>query len=370
LRVAYLSPDFRQHSCADYLEPLLRAHDRAVLEVRLYHAWPGRDARADIFADLADAFIEVAGISDEALAARLRDDEVDVLVELAGHSGFNRLPALAWRPAPVQLAWLGYPFTTGLTRLEGRISDSRADPPGSEVFGSEPVLRLDPCYLCWQPPMAGPEPSETSGRPFTFGSFNHFAKVNGAVVEIWSELLRRVPTARLLLKGKGGADPVLRERLYRAFAARGIAPGRIEMAAFTARVGDHLAQYQCVDLALDTFPFNGVTTTLEALWMGVPVVTLAGRHSVARQGVSILGAVGLESLVAASPEAYLQLAVGLAQDPYSLKALRHGLRERLLTSPICDAQGFARRLEGLYRTLWQRACSASSGSTMEAPLEP
>jgi predicted O-linked N-acetylglucosamine transferase (SPINDLY family) len=270
----------------------------------------------------------------------------------------------------VQLGWLGYPFTTGLTRMEGRISDSRADPPGSEAFGSEPVLRLDPCYLCWQPPAAGPEPAPSPGRPFTFGSFNHFAKINGAVVEVWSALLRRVPEARLLLKGKGGADPVLRDQLYRAFAARGIAPQRIDMAAFAARAEDHLATYRRVDLALDTFPYNGVTTTLEALWMGVPVVTLAGRHSVARQGVSILGAAGLESLVAASPEAYLGLAAGLAGDPGHLGALRGGLRDRLLASPICDAAGFARRLEGLYRRLWRRVCAGSSGPTMEAPLEP
>jgi len=370
LRVAYLSPDFRRHSCADYLEPLLRSHDRATVEVLLYHAWPGRDARTEAFAALADRFIEVADLSDEALAARIRADAVDVLVELAGHSGFNRLPALAWRPAPVQLSWLGYPFTPGLTRLEGRIRDRRADPPGNEAFGSGPVLRLDPCYLCWQPPAGGPDPAAAPGQPFTFGSFNHFAKVNGAVVELWSELLRRVPAARLLMKGKGGADIVLREQLYRAFAARGIAPHRIEMAAFSARADDHLAQYRRVDLALDTFPYNGVTTTLEALWMGVPVVAMAGRHSVARQGVSILGAVGLEALVAASPEAYLALAVGLATDPERLAALRRGLRERLLASPLCDAVGFARRLEGLYRQLWRRACGASTGSTMEAPLEP
>ncbi|MBI4911583.1 MAG: hypothetical protein HY823_02495 [Acidobacteria bacterium] len=364
LTVAYLSPDFREHSCAHFIEPLLRAHDRTRHRFLLVHLAPSRDARTEVFEALADTWIEASALDDATLARRLREAGVDLLVDLAGHSGFNRLPLLALRPAPVQLEWLGYPFTTGLTRLEGRITDSLVDPPGSEALASEPLLRLDPCYLCWQPPEAGPAASPLpclGGAPFTFGSFNHFAKLNAAVVETWSTILRRAAGSRLLLKGKGSQDPVLRERILEAFEAQGIRRGRVHLEGWSERPSTHLEHYRAVDLALDPFPYNGATTSLEALWMEVPFVALQGVHSLSRHGSMLLTQVGLPALIAPDPQAYVALAVALAGDPVRLASLRAGLRNSLLASPLCDAVGFARRMEALFRDQWRRACALRQG---------
>lgn len=366
LRVAYLSSDFRQHSCADFIEPLLRAHDRRQVEVLLFNASPNHDARTSVFTGLADHWEEVHALDDPELAGRVRENKVDVLVDLTGHSAFNRLTMLPRRPAPVQLEWLGYPFTTGLTCLEGRITDSCVDPPGNEAFSSEPLLRLDPCYLCWEPPSGLPEPRPApslQGAPFTFGSFNHFAKLNMAVVETWAALLRRASGSRLLLKGKGSSDPVLRERLLEGFEQEGVPASRIQFAEFREDARSHLSLYTQVDLALDPFPYNGVTTTLEALWMGVPVLAMQGRHSLARHGAAILGLLSLDALVASDPSDYVNRAVALAADPARLRALRTGLRGRLAGSPIRDHQGFARRMEEMYRRLWVKACEEGAASS-------
>ncbi len=360
LRIGYLSGDFRQHSCADFIEPLLRAHDRRQVHVLLYHSAPGSgDARTLLFQGLADGWAEVHGLDDAALAERIRQDKVDVLVDLSGHSAYNRLTVLAKQAAPVQLEWLGYPFTTGLTRLEGRITDSRVDPPGNEAFSSEPLLRLDPSYLCWQPSEILPDPTPAPsqrGAPFTFASFNHFAKLNEAVVQTWAALLRRTPGSRLLLKGKGSSDPVLRDKLLQGFEDEGVPGGRIEFSGFFTDPKAHFSLYRQVDLALDPFPYNGVTTTLEALWMGVPVLALQGRHSLARHGSAILGLLGLDSLIAQDPQEYVTKGASLASDPEGLRAVRTGLRARLAASPICDAPEFAQRMEALYRDLWTQAC--------------
>ncbi|MDE3245155.1 MAG: hypothetical protein KGN80_03635 [Acidobacteriota bacterium] len=359
LRVAYLSSDFRQHSCADFIEPLLRAHDRRQVEVLLFNSYPRHDARTRVFQRLADVWVEVHALADAELAEAIRRAQVDVLVDLSGHSAFNRLTMLPLRPAPVQLEWLGYPFTTGLNCLEGRITDSRVDPPGQEALSSEPLLRLDPCYLCWEPPAGLPEPATSPclrGAAFTFGSFNHFAKLNGAVVETWAALLRRVPDSILLLKGKGASDSVLRGRLLKGFIDEGVRADRIQFAGFLDDSAAHFASYGQVDLALDPFPYNGVTTTLEALWMGVPVLAMEGRHSLSRHGAAILGLLGLDELVASDPMDYADRAATLASDPVRLQALRAGMRKRLSDSPIRDPLGFARRMEELYRQLWIKAC--------------
>ncbi len=359
LTVAYLSADFREHSCAAFLEPLLGAHDRTRHRILLVTTVPQRDARTDRFQGLSDGWIEGFALDDAGLLERLRDEGVDVLVDLGGHSGYNRVSLLARRPAPVQVGWLGYPFTTGFSRLEGRVTDARVDPPGSEALGSEPLLRLDPCYLCWQPPADGPGPREDSdpGAPFTFGSFNHFAKLNGAVIETWAAILRRAPGSRLLLKGRGSQDAVLRERILEGFSEQGVPAGRVLLEGWREDPAGHLGLYRSIDLALDPFPYNGVTTTVEALWMGVPVVALRGVHSLSRQGFMLLATVGLEELATGGPAEYVATAAALAADPQRLGRLRSGLRERLLASPLCDAAGFARRMEGLYREQWRKACA-------------
>lgn len=366
LTVAYLSADFREHSCAAFIEPLLAAHDRSGFRILLVPTVTQRDARTARFQALADGWIEPFALDDGPLLERLRDEGVDVLVDLGGHSGFNRIALLAWRPAPVQLEWLGYPFTTGFSRLEGRITDTLVDPPGSEALASEPLLRLDPCYLCWQPPATGPEPAEApslGGAPFTFGSFNHFAKINPAVIETWAAILRRTPGSRILLKGKGSQDPILRERILDGFAAEGVPAGRVQLEGWREESSGHLGLYHHIDLALDPFPYNGVTTSIEALWMGVPLVAMRGVHSLSRQGFMLLSITGLAELAAAGPEDYIATATAIARDPERLRRLRSGLRERLLASPLCDAAGFARRMEALYRREWSNACARAQIGT-------
>lgn len=361
LHVGYLSADFRDHSCAHFLEPLLRAHDRRGYHLTLYYSMGLGTSRTAVFHDLADRWVEVHRLDDAALAERIREDAIDVLVDVNGHTAFNRLPVLPFKAAPVQLEWLGYPFTTGLDCLDGRITDSSVDPVGNESFASEPLLRIDPCYLAWQPPRDGPAPAQArSRRPFTFASFNALSKVNPAVVEVWAALLRRVPGSRLLLKGKGCSDPVMRDWLLEAFRDQGVAGNRLELMGFLRDTGSHLRNYQDVDLALDPFPYNGVTTTLEALWMGVPVLALEGRHSMARHGGAFLGLLGLQELVGRTPADCIAKGVALARDPERLQSLRANLRNRLLASPLCDAESLARRMEGLFRQRWERACAKMS----------
>ena len=364
LRVGYLSADFREHSCAPFIEPLLRAHDRRCVEIQLYHASPLRDGRTEVFQSLADRWTAVHELDDDALAGCFREHQVDVLVDLGGHTAFNRLTVFARRPAPVQVSWLGYPWTTGLTRLDGRITDSAVDPPGAEALSSEPLLRIDPCYLCWQPPAEGPVVGAAPcllDAPATFGSFNHFAKLNPAVVEVWSAVMRRTPGSRLLLKGKGAADEVLRDALVEGFKAGGVAPARIEFLGWSGDANAHLDLYRRVDVALDPFPYNGVTTTLEALWMGVPVITLRGPHSLSRQGGAILDQLRLGEFAVRSPQQYIEVAAALAADPERVEALRQGLRASLQRSSICDAPAFAGRMEALFRRLWASACATSCG---------
>ena len=354
LRVGYLGPDFRRHSCADFLEPLYRAHDRTAVEVVSLMTAAAADARTEIFRGLSSEWHDVSGLGEAALATRLRGLGLDVIVDLAGHTGGGRISALARRPAPVLLAWLGYPTDTGLDVLDGRISDSRVDPTGAASL--DPVLRLDPCYLCWQPPASAPpiRPAPR-GRPFTFASFNHFAKLNERVIQAWAAVLRRCEGSRLLLKGRGAELPSLRERILEGFEVAGVPSRRIEFLEWKAESGSHLALYDEVDLALDPFPWNGVTTTLEALWMGVPVLALEGSTSLGRQSSSFLRLLGLDLLVAGELSSYLEKACGFHRDRETLKVSAKELRGRLLGSPLCDPAGFAGRMEALYRNQLQRA---------------
>ena len=360
LRVGFLSPDFRRHSCAFFLEPLFRHLDRGRVEVLAYADVQARDDRTAAFEGWSDRFAFVAGDDDDALEARIRAEAPDVLVDLAGHTGNNRLALFARRLAPVQATWLGCPGTTGLAAMDARLTDSIADPPGrSEAHHTEPLARLDPVFLCYQPPAEAPEPvpaPSSAGAPFTFGSFNTLAKAGAGTVARWSSILREAPGSRLLLKDKALPDPGHRAWVQSRFAAHGVDPARILGMGWRAGDAEHLATYHHVDVALDPFPYNGTTTTCEALWMGVPVVALEGRRHSGRVGATLLRAVGLDGLVAAGEADYAALAVGLARDPARLAALRAGLRERVAGSPLCDGPGFARRFEAALRGLWRQAC--------------
>jgi protein O-GlcNAc transferase len=361
LMVGYVSPDFRQHSVAHFLEPLLRSHDRNEIEVFCYAevSWP--DAVTQRFKQLADHWVVTVGLPHEALAERILHDGIDILVDLAGHTAKNRLLVFARRPAPIQVTWLGYPATTGLTAIDYRMVDAVTDPEEeADALASETLVRLPGGFLCYGghdgAPAPGPAPCMATGT-VTFGSFNSPPKLSAATLDTWAQVLARLPRARLLLKGKPFADAATRALYLNRLAERGVVPERVELAAWLPDQA-HLALYDRIDIALDPFPYNGTTTTCQALWMGVPVVALRGDRHASRVGASLLTQIGLTDLIADSVGAYVETAVALAGNPARLADLRHSLRPRMAASPLCDAAGFARKIEQAYRTMWQRRCEA------------
>ena len=365
LRIGYVSADFKQHSVAYFLEPVLAAHDRQRFTTYCYSGVAQPDAVTTRLQGYGDRWRSTVGLPDPALAQLIRDDRIDILVDLSGHTAGNRLLAMARKPAPVQVTWLGYPDTTGLDAMDYRITDGIADPPGSaDALHSESLVRLAQGFLCYRPdpesPPVGELPAATVGR-VTFASFNHLPKVTPEVIALWAEILRQTPGARLLLKSGLLAAQVTRQRYLALFAAHGIGPERLTLSGKIPQVAGHLDLYNQVDIALDPFPYNGTTTTCEALWMGVPVVTLAGNLHASRVGASLLTRVGLAELAVDTPQTYLEKAVALAGNLPQLARLRAGLRERMAGSPLCDAAGFTRALEQAYREMWKRWISVSAG---------
>jgi protein O-GlcNAc transferase len=364
LRIGYVSPDLRTHSIAFFIEPLLAAHNHDKYEIFCYANVTHPDAVTKRLQALADCWRDVAKLSDDQAARLIREDRIDILIDLAGHTADNRLLVFARKPAPIQVAYLGYPNTRGLTTINYWLSDAYADPvTSSEHYYVEEIVRLPRGFNCYRPlpesPEVGPLPALRAGH-ITFGSFNNASKISEPTIACWAKILLGVPTARLLLKARALSDEQTRDHVRQAFAANGIAPQRIDMIGRVASSAEHLALYNRVDIGLDTFPYNGHTTTCEALWMGVPVVTLAGQTHAARVGVSLLTHAGLPEFIAENPEAYVALAVALAKDLKHLQALRQGLRMQLQRSPLMDAVGFTRALEAAYREMWEKYCEASS----------
>ena len=364
LRVAYVSPDFRRHSVAFFIEPLLAAHDREQVEVVCYSEVEQPDATTARIKPLADVWRQTRGVSDDRFAQIVREDRVDILVDLAGHTAGNRLLAFARRPAPVQVTYLGYPNTTGMAAMDCRITDAHADPPGvTDAFHTEQLIRLPRTAWCYRPPAEAPRvadapPSATNGL-VTFASFNKLAKISSPCLDAWAELLRMTPRSRMIVKATALGDPILRQRLATEFANRGVKAHRVDVLGPVGPTADHLSTYARVDVALDTFPYHGTTTTCDALHMGVPVVTLAGQTHVSRVGVSLLHAVGLDDLVAQTPQQYVETAAKLAADHERLSRLRAMLRGQMRSSPLGDATSLARDVEAAYRQCWQRWCRCS-----------
>ena len=368
LRVGYISPDFRAHSVCYFIFPLLEHHDRAQVEVFCYSNTSSEDELTARAKSLTDTWRSILGMPDSKAAEMIRGDAIDILVDLASHTAGNRIPLMALKPAPVQVSYLGYPNTSGLAVMDYRLTDSLADPPGeSDELTVEKLVRIDPCAWCYQPhaiaPEVQPPPSEANGF-ITFGSFNALTKVNANVIATWARILREVPTSRLAIKCGAFADPPTKDRIRAAFADHGIAPDRIDLRGHFPRMSEHLSAYARIDIALDTFHYNGTTTTCEALWMGVPVVTLAGDAHAGRVGVSLLSAVGLPDLIATSIDDYVRLAVNLGSDASRLAELRRTMRDRMRSSPLMDGPGFARRVEGAYREMWRAHCSKDGATTM------
>ena len=358
LKIGYVSGDFRQHSVSSFFEPLLWAHDRRAMEIFCYAEVKANDEITQRLKGLADHWRVTVGLSDELVAAQIAEDDIDILVDLAGHTAGNRLPVFARKPAPVQVTWLGYPCTSGLSAIDYRLVDSISDPDDEvQPVGTEKLVRLQPPFVCYGPPVDAPQPGRSpnlGGGPITFGSFNNPAKLSDATVAAWAKLLKRLPQSRLLLKGLPFADAATR-RFYQArFGDHGVAAERIELMAKVSDASQHLALYRELDVALDPFPYNGVTTTCEALWMGVPVVTLRGTRHSGRVGATLLTSVGLEDLIAADVEAYVTIAAGIASDLVRRTELRESLRPRMASSVLCDASRFARNVEAAYFRMYRQ----------------
>lgn len=356
LRVGYVSADFREHAMAFSILPVLAHHDPARFEVFCYANNPREDEWTARMRAHVREWHRVVGLADEALADLVRSHAIDILVDLSGHTALNRLAVFARKPAPVQAAWLGYVTTTGLAAVDYRLTDACADPLGEDESGyTERLLRL-PWVTVFQPPEASPPvasaPVGAAGR-FTFGCFNHHAKITPAVIALWARILTEAPEARLLIGNAGEAG--VQGRLTAAFAAHGVAGDRLE---FRPRLPllEFLAGHSEVDLALDTFPYAGGATSCHALWMGVPFVTLAGDRYMARMGVSLLEQVGLGEFVARTPDEYVALAALAARDPARLAGVRAGMRARLAASPLLDGRGFVGSLEAAYRRMWRAWC--------------
>jgi protein O-GlcNAc transferase len=355
LRVGFLSPDFRAHSIAYFIEPILRHLDRAQFEIFLYHDHFKSDAITERLKGLAAHWKNFVGQLDPVVETSLRADALDILVDLAGHTGINRLNLFAKRLAPVQVTYLGYPNTTGLRAMDYRFVDAVTDPDDQDQqFHTEKLVRFSECAWTFQPPAGAPEPSRSHRDTVTFGSFNNLAKLSTPTLRTWAELLKRVPNSRLLLKGQGVGDAVVRTNMERKLLAAGFDLARVELLTRTPNIASHLELYRDVDVALDPFPYHGTTTTCEALWMGVPVVSLTGDRHAARVGASLLRALGRSDWCAHSTDAYLEIASSLVQDPAQLDELRAVLRPQMEKSALFDHVGQAKRFGDALRDCWCR----------------
>jgi len=376
LRVACLSPDLRTHSVAFFLEPLLAHLDRAGFELCLYHDHFREDAMTERLRGLAAVWRNFVGQPAAAVEAAIRADAPDILIDLAGHTGMtNRLALFARRLAPVQVTYLGYPNTTGLPAMDYRFTDAVADPAGdADRFATERLVRFAPTAWAYAPPADAPEPAATpvsAKGHVTFGCFNNPAKITDSMLGLWARILAGVPNSRLCLKGSGFVQPAQRRRYTDYFAQAGIAAERVEFLERTADTRSHLACYGGIDIALDTAPYNGTTTTCEALWMGVPVIALLGDRHMARVSASLLQACGHPEWIGENGPDYVARAIALAQDPGRLAAIRAGLRADLQRSPLLDHAGQAARFGAALRGCWRAWCErAPAAAPAEAAREP
>jgi predicted O-linked N-acetylglucosamine transferase (SPINDLY family) len=358
LRIGILSSDLRTHSVGFFAEPVFRTKPEGD-EITCFATDPRApgDAMTRRFMDASDGWVECALMDDAALDRAIRERGIDVLVELSGHSNGGQLAALDRKPAPVIVTAIGYPNTTGHPAVDVRIVDSTTDPPGSEAACTERLARIDPCFLCYRPPADAPDPVlPAADAPITFGSFNLASKVGPATLALWAGAMHAVPGSRLLLKSLSMGDASTRSRLLARLAAAGIEGARVDVVPFTKTIEEHLALYGRVHVALDTTPYNGTTTTCEALWMGVPVVTLVGDRHAARVGASLLGAAGLPELVAQDAASFVRIASGLAGDRARLESLRRGLRAGLRRSALMDEAAYGARFHGALRRAWADWC--------------
>lgn len=358
LKIGYISPDLHNHSVAYFVEPLLKEHDKNNFEVFAYYNNTKYDAYSKRLESYVDHWQSVIDLSDEQLADKIFEDKIDILVDLAGHSAKNRLGVFARKPAPVQVTWLGYPNTTGLSTIDYRVTDAIADPSGeADKLNSETLIRLKDGFLCYQGnesfPLPDQIPYDKNGF-ITFGSFNNYVKVTPEVISIWSEILKAVPGSKLIIKSNQLSDKTTNQHCKSLFKKYGIESNRLTLLGFLPNPNDHMGYYRHVDIGLDPFPYNGTTTTFEALWMGVPSITLSGNCHASRVGESILSRIDLQSYIAYDVESYVALAQAKANALDELRALRATLRAKMQSSVLCDEKHFRQALENAFQSMWER----------------
>jgi len=360
LRIGYVSPDFRAHSVAHFIRKLIGTHDRDQVEVFCFANVTVHDNITDEFKAQTDHWVSILGMEDREAAERIRAECIDILIDLAGHTADNRLLMFSLRPAPIQATWLGYPNTTGMSCMDYRLTDAVADPPGAvDRWYTEKLIRLPHAFLCYQSDEANPAvtacPHPEQGH-ITYGSFNALPKITPDVIRTWAAIMTATPDSRLILKATAFKHESTRERIIEAFGKHGIAAERLDLPGLVPNRDEHLAMYSKIDIGLDPFPYNGTTTTFEALWMGVPVISLVGDRHASRVGASILHHVGIPELATDTVDEYIGLARSLATDKQRLVRMREALRPKMLESGIMDPQRFARSLEDAYRAMWKTWC--------------
>jgi len=356
IRVGYVSPDFREHPVGRFIAPLLAQHDHAKFEIYCYAGAARPDAMSQRIEKYADVWRDMVGMTHDRLERQIREDRIDLLIDLSLHGEGNRMPVFARKPAPVQATYLAYASTSGLSTMDYRLTDPWLDPPGiGDEFYNEKTIRLPRTYWCYEADESAPEiappPSKDNGF-LTFGCFNNFCKVNEPALHAWRQILSQMPDSRLILHARGSSA---RQRVGDFFSEKGINSSRLSFSGFLSR-DQYFRQYAQIDIALDPFPYPGGTTTCDALWMGVPVVSLAGATAVSRGGLSILSNVGLPELVAGSSEQYVQIVMNLVTDLARLEHVRTSLRSMMRASPLMDAPQFARDVEAAYLTMWRAWC--------------
>lgn len=372
LRVGYISPDFHDSSVAYFFESLLDGHDDEAVEVYGYGSVKLPDQITKRLKPKFDCYRNICGVDDEMAAHTIKQDRIDILVDLAGHTNSNRLPVLTYKPAPIQVTYLGYPNTTGIEAVDYRFTDNLADLPESQEFYTEELVFLPEGFLCYRPPdfapPVAPLPAVRKGY-VTFGSFNNSCKVSPLIMELWAKILKANDNFHFLLKFQGGNDQGLKNRYFRDFERLGIGQERVCICGWKSPV-EHLHLYKEVDIALDTHPYHGTTTTCEALWMGVPTVSLVGKRHASRVGLSILTRVGLGSFATSTPQDYVAKATSIAENLQDLAKIRSSMRQRMASSVLCDARGFAHSVEAAYRNMWHRWCQRCGVNVTSQQVSP
>lgn len=362
LRIGYISPDFRGHSVAYFFESLLDEQDRREVETYGYGNVAFPDQVTERLESKFDHYRNVYRAGDEAVVGMIEQDRIDILVDLAGHTSDNRLGVLAHKPAPIQLSYLGFPDTTGMEQVGYRFTDALADPPGAQDLYTEELVYLPDCFLCYRPPTFTPPVAPLpacEGDCFTFGSFNNSAKISSRILDLWALILKADERFRLLLKFGGGDDDGVKDHYIRQFEQFGVSRDKVRICGRRSVI-EHFQMYSRIDVALDTYPYNGTTTTCEAMWMGVPTISLVGRHHASRVGLSLLSRVGLDVFTALTPADYVGKAIAFPREPENLSKIRSSLRSMMLNSPLCNAKAYARNVETAYRKMWRRWCQSQS----------